>query len=219
MKKTIIFAVLVATLLLAVTPSVYAKQDTTKLAIPSWFNQIFQPFQNTIKSLANRIEGLEKKVAELEKAVADLGKKKGEDFNIPNQWDVTFYQEQNSKELFVMRTTDNTGNQPNTIDLPNTPPNYCNWKGASINSSVNARAVAHLPTGDIFGAGSCMAVGFYSIENLPESGSSFEVEIYLWWQGTEKHTKQSITVPDRPFPPRDSYLVNPGGDGTIHLGQ
>jgi len=202
MKKTIIFTALVATLLFAFTPSVYAKQETLKL--PAWFNQVFQPVQNTIKSLVTRIENLEKKVAELEKAVTDLGKKKI-DFNIPNQWGVAFYQEQNGKDSIVMQAPEPTGLY---ILLPNNQP-YCNWNGAKIGTHVTTRAVAHLSTGDIYGAGSCKEIEFQSNENLPESGSSFEVEVYLWWQGTEKHAKQTITVPDRPFPSRDSLLINP----------
>lgn len=212
MKKTIIFTALVSTLLFAFTPSVYAKQETLKL--PTWFNQVFQPIQNTIKSLTNRLENLEKKVAELEKVVADLGKKKV-DFNLPNQWGISFYQEQNGKDTFMMRTSEPTGL---FIILPPSNQPYCNWKGAKIGSQVSARAIARLPTGDVYGAGSCGDIEFQSIE-LPETGSSFEVEIYLWWQGTEKKAKQTIIVPDRPFPPRNPYLINPGDGGTIHLGQ
>lgn len=209
MKKIIIFSAIIATLLFAVTPSVYAKQEIPKSPIPTWFNQVFQPFQNTIKSLTNRIENLEKRVTEIEKAIADLGKKKV-DFNLPNQWSVSFYQEQNSKESFVMKTPENSG--PYVLPLPDIQTD-CNWNGAILGHQVSARAIAHLPSGDIYGVGSCRNIEFQSIENLPESGTSFEVEVYLWWQGTEKHKKQTITVPNRPFPPRDSLLLNPNNNG------
>lgn len=214
MKKTIIHVVFVTTLFLAITPPAYAKQETTKLPIPGWFNQAFQPFQNSLRSLINRIEKLEKKMVELEGLVENLGKKKI-DFNIPNQWNVAFYQEQNGKDTIIMQAPQPSGL---FIALPDNWP-YCNWNGAFIGNEVSARATAHLSTGDIYGAGSCKAIEFQSIESSLESGSSFEVEIYLWWQGTEKHAKQTLTVPDRPFPPRDSYLINPSGSGTIQLGQ
>lgn len=210
MKKIIIFSAIITALLFAVTPSVYAKQEVSKSPIPTWFNQVFQPFQNTIKSLTSRIENLEKKVAGLEKAIADLGKKKV-DFNLPNQWNVSFYQEQNSKESIVMKTTE-PNNSGLYIPLPNSQ-SYCNWNGATISYYATARALAHLPAGDIYGAGSCAGIEFQSIENLPESGSSFDVEVYLWWQGIEKYKKQTITVPNRPFPSRDSLLLNPNNNG------
>jgi len=212
MKKIIIFSAIITTLLFAVTPSVYAKQEIPKSPIPTWFSQVFQPFQNTIKSLAIRLENLEKRVTEIEKAIANLGKKKV-DFNLPNQWSVSVYQEQNSKESFAMKTTE-PNNSGLYISLPNSQ-SYCNWNGATISYYATVRAIAHLPTGDIYGAGSCAGIEFQSIENLPESGSTFEVEVYLWWQGTEKHTKQTITVPDRPFPSRDSLFLNPNNNGII----
>jgi len=200
MKKIIIFSAIIISLFFAATSSVYAKQEISKSSIPSWFNQVFQPFQNTIKSLIVRIENLEKKVAGLEQAVADLGKKKV-DFNLPNQWNVGFYKEQSGKESFILKTyIENNNNNPYTLPLPipNTQED-CNWNGAILGHQVSARAIAHLPSGDIYGVGSCRNIEFQSIENLPESGNSFEVEIYLWWQGTEKNTKQTLTIPERPF--------------------
>lgn len=209
MKKIIIFTALVATLLFAFTPSVYAKQETLKL--PAWFNQVFQPIQNSIKSLTSRIENLEKKVTELEKIVTEFVKRKGVDFNIPNQWSVAFSQTQNGIDSIVMQTSDYSGSGL-FILVPN-PQIFCDWNGAPIGAYVTATAVAHLPTGDIYGAGSCKKIEFLSSDKLPESGSSFEVEVYLWWQGTEKHTKQTVIVPNRPFPPRNSLFINSNSDG------
>ena len=185
MKKTIILLfVAVAFFITAVSP-IYAGKESS--LFPSWFTNAIKPIQNSINSLFQRTNNHEERIAELEKKV---------DFNIPNQWSVAFYQTQNGLDLIVMQAP-----EPKNSDLyilvPNPP--YCNWNGAMIGAYVTARAVAHLPTGDIYGAGSCKEIEFRSIDKLPESGSSFEVEVYLWWQGTEKHKKQTITVPERPF--------------------
>lgn len=209
-RKIILLFVALAFFTIAVSP-IYAAQNSS---LPPWFIEVIKPIQDSINSLFQRIDNHEARIAELEK-------KKGEDFNIPNQWNVSFYQEQNGKDTIIMQAPQPSGL---FIILPNNKP-YCNWNGAFIGNEVSARAIAHLSTGNIYGAGSCKAIEFQSIENPLESRSSFEVEIYLWWQGVEKYTKQTITVPDRPFPPRSSFLVNPSsnglsiqGTGTIGIG-
>ena len=75
MKKIIIFAFVVATLLFAVTPSVQARQRFLKLPIPEWFSQAIQPFQNTIKALTEKVGNHEAKIAELEKKIIILEEK------------------------------------------------------------------------------------------------------------------------------------------------
>lgn len=75
MKKIIIFAFIVATLLFTVTPSVQAKQQFFKLPIPEWFSQAIQPFQNTIKALTGKVDNHEARIAELEKKIVSLEEK------------------------------------------------------------------------------------------------------------------------------------------------
>lgn len=181
MKKIIslLFALLV--LFTSVASPIYAKESPL---LPPWFINAIKPIQDSISSLFTKTGNHEARIAELEKKV---------NFDLPKQWGVSFYEDR-----FIMNTPND--NSPGTISLPNIPPDYnCTWNNAVIDLSTSVRAIAHLSTGDIFGAGTCREITFKS-NAIPASGTTFESDIYIFWQGTEKHAKQVIVVPDRPFP-------------------
>lgn len=202
MKKTIILSFIILVLLTASVSPIYASKDSSPL--PSWFTNAIKPFQNSINSLLQRTNNHETRIIELEKKV---------DFNLPNQWSVSFYEDR-----FTLNTppTESPPSPPGTISLPLPPlpnppdntDNNCRWNNAVIDSDVSVRAIAHFNTGDIYGVGSCRRITFLS-NNIPASGTTFETDIYVWWQGTEKHKKQTITVPDRPFPTWSLLLISP----------
>ncbi len=197
-KKIILLFAALAFFITAVTP-IYAKESPI---LPPWFTNAIKPIQNSINSLFQRTDSHEARIAELEKKV---------DFDLPKQWGVSFYEDR-----FIMNTPND--NSPGTISLPNISPDYnCTWNKAVIDLNTTARAVAHLSTGDIFGVGTCREITFKS-SVIPASGSTFETDIYLWWQGTKKHTKQTITVPDKPFPTwNSSLLISPSSNGVFTI--
>ena len=180
MKKIISLSFVILVLFTIAVAPIYAKESPL---FPSWFTNAIKPIQNSINSLFQRIDSHEARIAELEKKV---------DFDLPNQWGVSFYEDR-----FILNTPND--NSPGTISLPNVPHDYnCTWNKAVIDLSTSVRAITHLSTGDIFGVGTCREITFKS-SVIPASGTAFETDIYVFWEGTKKHTKQTITVPDRPF--------------------
>lgn len=182
MKKKIILSFAVLILFTTAVSPIYAAQNSSLL--PPWFIEAIKPIQDSISSLFTKTDNHEARIAELENKV---------NFDLPNQWGVSFYEDR-----FILNTPNDSS--PGTISLPNIPPDYnCTWNKAVIDLNTTARVIAHLSTGDVFGVGTCREITFKS-SVIPASGTSFETDIYLWWQGTEKHAKQTITVPARPFP-------------------
>ncbi len=178
-KKTILLFVALAFFITAVSP-IYAGKESPLL--PPWFINAIKPVQNSISSLFQRIDNHETRIVELEKKF---------DFEIPTQWSAEFYESSQPETKIVMH-----------------PANNCTWYGGIIGSYVTARAIAHLSTGDMFGVGTCGEITFKS-NVIITSGTTFETDIYLWWQGTEKHTKQTVAIPERPF--QSLLTVNNGG--------
>ncbi|MBI4100697.1 hypothetical protein HY439_03090 [Candidatus Microgenomates bacterium] len=196
MKKIISLSFVILVLLIIVASPIYAKENSL---LPPWFTNAIKPIQDSINSLIQKIDNHEIRIAELEKKV---------EFDLPNQWGTEFYEDR-----FILRTT---GDSPLTI--PTTPPNNCSWNNAVIDSDATARATAHLSTGDIYGAGNCHGITFRT-SNIPPSGTTFETDVYVFWQGTEKHKKQTITVPDRPFPTWGLLnFSNPSNNGVLIQG-
>lgn len=194
-KKIILLFVALAFFITFVSP-IQAAQESS--AIPAWFSNAIQPIKDILTTLISKMDNHEARIAELEKKV---------DFNLPDQWGVSFYEDR-----FTMNTP--SADSPSgtiSLPLPNPPNNNCRWKNAVIDSDTSARAIAHLNTGDIYGAGSCRGITFRT-SDLPPSGSTFETDVYVFWQGTEKHAKQTITVPDRPFPKWGSLLISPSNN-------
>ncbi|MBI3103538.1 hypothetical protein HYZ05_01230 [Candidatus Daviesbacteria bacterium] len=205
MKKIISLSFVILVLFTTVASPIYAKESSL---LPPWFIDAIKPIQDSINSLIQKIDHHEARIAELEKKV---------DFDLPNQWNVSFYEDR-----FIMNTPNN--DPSGSISLPNVPSDYnCSWNNAVIDLGTSARAIAHLSTGDIYGAGNCHGITFRT-SNIPPSGSTFETDIYVFWQGTEKHAKQSILVPDRPFPTWGSLFsptsngLSIQGTGTIGIG-
>lgn len=213
MKKKIIslsFATLV--LFTTVASPIYAKESSL---LPPWFIEAIKPIQASLNSLFQRTDNHETRIIELEKKV---------NFEVPTQWSTEFYEASindgniTTTYIIKMRTSDGF-----SLTIPNIPPNNCTWNKAIIDLNTTARAVAHLSTGDMFGVGTCREITFKS-NAIPASGTTFETDIYLWWQGTEKHTKQTVTIPERPF--QSLLTVNNGGSlingaissGTIGIG-
>lgn len=199
-KKIILLFIALAFFITAVSP-IYAAQSSSLL--PPWFLEAIKPLQDSVSSLFQRTDNHEARIAELENKV---------DFDLPNQWGVSFYEDR-----FIMNTPP-TDSPPGTISLPlpNPPNNNCRWNNAVIDSDASVRAIAHLNTGDIYGAGNCRGITFRT-SDLPPSGSTFETDIYVFWQGTEKHAKQSILVPNRPFPTWGSLLISPSSNGALTI--
>jgi len=185
MKKIITALVLLTSLLLVVSP-VKAKTDLSNL--PAWF----QPIQETVENLILRVTNLEEsKVNDFEVSDSEM-------------WTATFYSEDNkiSIKVFPMWPPDDTlGLSSLPPSLPLVNDNACKWNSAKIGSQVSVRAVAHLPSEDIYGTGHCSGFWFKNISELPPSGTKFSIDTYLWWQGKEKHIKITLTVPPEPFPP------------------
>lgn len=203
MKKTIILSILVLALFAIAVSPIRAAQES--FAIPAWFSNAIQPIKDILTTLISKTDSHETRITELEKKV---------DFDLPNQWGVSFYEDR-----FVMNTPPHAYNNPppNTISLPLTNvsfDNNCRWNNAVIDTDTSVRAIAHLSTGDIYGAGSCRGITFLT-NNIPESGTAFEADVYVFWQGTEKHAKQTITIPDRPFPPiwNPLFIISPSSNG------
>lgn len=199
-KKTIILLFVAVAFFITAASPIYAGKESP--LFPSWFTNAIKPIQNSINSLFQRTDNHEARIAELEKKV---------NFDLPRQWGVSFYEDR-----FIMNTPND--NSPSTISLPNIPSDYnCTWNNAVIDLSTSVRAIAHLSTGDIFGVGTCREI-LFKVNDIPPSGTTFEADIYVFWQGTEKHAKQSITVPNRPFPTwNSSLLISPSGNGVFTI--
>ncbi len=180
-KKTISLSFAILVLFTTLVSPIYASKDSSPL--PSWFTNAIKPIQNSINSLLQRTNNHETRITELEKKV---------NFEVPTQWNAEFYEVLSPPETKVVMS----------------PANNCTWNGSIIDSHVTARAIAHLSTGDMYGVGACREITFKSNVILV-SGATFETDIYLWWQGKEKHTKQTVAIPERPF--RSLLTVNNGG--------
>lgn len=215
MKKKIILIISLVFFLLYAQPIEAARSTIEikvpkipeiKIAIPSWFNSAIQPLQDSIKDLKTKVENLQNKVNEIETKLANLnGNQKGEDFSLPESWNIQFFQPPNTispNEIIMLSTS----------EYSILGANHCNWKGANIDSTVIATIIGHLPSSDIYGAGTCKEMVFENITNLPESGKSFDVDIHLYWQGTNKYKKINITIPERPFPARGNQLLQNNTD-------
>ncbi len=207
MKKAIILLILILVLLtIAVSPTQAAQES---FAIPAWFSNAIQPIKDILTTLISKTDSHEVRIAELEKKV---------DFEVPTAWSTGFYEASiNDGNITTTYTIKMFPSNGSPLTISNTPSSNCTWNGKIIDSYATARVIAHLPTGEIFGVGNCREIILKS-NNIPASGTTFETDIYLWWQGTEKHTRQIITVPERPFQSLltlnnggGSLLINPNG--------
>ncbi len=200
MKKKIILSFATLVLFTTAVSPIYASKDISPL--PSWFTKAIKPIQNSINSLFQKTGNNETRIVELERKTSNLS---SADFALPNQWDVSFYEDRR----IVMSTRSDS-----IISLPDLSINYhCSWNKTIIDLTATARAIAHINTGDIYGVGTCKEITFKP-NDIPASGTTFEVDIYIFWQGTEKHAKQTVNIPERPF--RSLLTINNGGSLLIN---
>ena len=213
MKKIIVLSFATLVLLTTAVSPIQAVQESS--AIPAWFSNAIQPIKDILATLISKTDSFEARIAELEKKV---------DFEVPTAWSTEFY-EASINDGSITTTTYTIKMLPSNgspLTIPNTPSSNCTWNGSIIDSYVTARAIAHLPTGDMYGVGSCREITFKSNVILT-SGTTFETDIYLWWQGTEKHTKQTVAIPERPFRSLltvaggGSLLISPSSNGMLTI--
>lgn len=177
MKKysTILFLILTF-LFFAPSPALAASSADVQTLI----NTAIAPLQAAITDLQNRVFVLETNVTNLLSRVTTLESNFTADFSPPTSWISSF----NSTNRAIGLTT----SQPAGTG--------CFWNGVRINGQqIQVRGVAHLSTGDIFGTGSCDSISFFNIANFPANGSSFLVDLDLFWQGKLKHQQFTLTVP------------------------
>ncbi|MFH0979474.1 MAG: hypothetical protein V1803_00825 [Candidatus Roizmanbacteria bacterium] len=135
--------------------------------------------QTNIETIFNRLATNETVIADHETRVASL-ENSVPDFTPPTVWIPAF----------------SSINQTITLKNTQTVSNACVWNGIVINSQqVQVRAVAHLVGGDIFTTGNCQIITFSKIVDFPTTGSSFFIDLDLFWQGKTKHSRFSVVAP------------------------
>ena len=146
--------------------------------VQTLINNAIAPLQAAITDLQNRVSTLEISVTNLISRITALESNFTADFTPPVSWASSFNATNRAIGLSTSRTS-GTG---------------CFWNGVSLGQQVQVRAIAHLSP-DVFGTGNCDSVNFFNVENFPVSGSSFSVDLDLFWQGKLKHQQFSVTVP------------------------
>jgi PKD repeat protein len=143
----------------------------------------------------------------------------GVDFHVPppEVWNAAAY------------TTDDGGEITHTLwlyppDPPMDPNNTCSWNGeiivdlvSPIAAKVPARAIATYQDEVLgYAVGSCRWIDFHSVTDLPAPGETIEVDVWMFWMGTEKHITIPVTITPPPRPPQCTLTADPT-EGTAPL--
>ena len=168
------------------------------IILPTNTPTIIESIQESLKIITSKFETLEKKIIELEQKIANLtGSHNEENFSIPEQWNIEFY-----KAPYSGTPINGNGGCTETSCLIysstfikiSSGDSHCTWKGINIDSLVTTRMIGHLQK-EIYGVGTCKEMIFENINNLPESGNTFDVDIHFFWQGSNKDKKINVTIP------------------------
>lgn len=171
MKNILLSLVLISSLFFVSPTKAYA--ISTK-DVQDMISAAIAPLQTAITGLQNSVTDLLTRVTALESNFTA-------DFNLPSSWNSSF----------------NFTNYAIALSPPKTSGAGCSWNGISIRQPVQVRATAHLVNGNVFGVGTCDLINFTNITpaDFPSPGSSFLVDLDLFWQGKLKHQQLSLTVP------------------------
>lgn len=176
MKNILIFFIFLNLIFFVSPKRVFAISQSD---VQNMISSSIAPLQSAITSLQNRVTALENSLLNILSRISSLEANVTADFTPPVSWNSNFNSTNRSMSLSTSRNL-GTG---------------CFWNGVMINGQqVQVRAVAHLSP-NVFATGSCDLISFQNISNFPGNGTSFLVDLDLFWQGKLKHQQLSITVP------------------------